>query len=95
MSLTLNLYGMARRPRDYTTAEQVLLATVAGRIRALRHDAGLSQEELADRAGLSRSHISKVENPISDLQLITLFRLSTALDLPLAELVGEGEPEMK
>lgn len=88
---TCTLYPMARRPRDYTPEELAFLATVAGRIRAYRHAAHLSQEELADLAGLSRSHISKVENPHSDLQLITLRRLAHALKIPLSEVVSLGE----
>src|SRR6476646_5384874 len=91
MAMTFTLYPMARRPREYTPDEKILLAAVAARIRAHRLAAGLSQEELADLAKLSRSHISKVENPNSDLQLITLVRLARALKIPLSELVNLEE----
>jgi transcriptional regulator with XRE-family HTH domain len=35
--------------------------TFAGRLRALRAAAGLTQQELADRAGLSRTHVGRLE----------------------------------
>jgi len=37
-------------------------STFGAMLRALRHQAGLSQRELAQRAGLDFSYISKVEN---------------------------------
>ena len=62
------------RPRPYpeTAGEQAALgrgrdipvtddASLAGRLRALREAAGLSQEELAERAGLSSHAISALE----------------------------------
>ena len=61
-------------------------------IRAARKSKGLKQEQLAEIAGLSTNHISKLENGKSGLQLNTLIQLADALDLSLDELVF-GDPE--
>ncbi len=53
-------------------------------VKQLRRDKGLSQQELADRAGLNRSAISKIENePAKKRHADTVKRLHDALDIPL------------
>ena len=60
------------------------------RIRELRELAGLSGGELAERAGLERSYVSKVERGERvRLSLATLAKLCDALDYSLAELVED------
>lgn len=57
------------------------------RIRALRREQGLNQDELAHRAGLHRSHIGLIENARRDAQLSTIYRLAVALALTPAQLL--------
>jgi transcriptional regulator with XRE-family HTH domain len=57
------------------------------RLRELRHAAGLTQETLADRAGLPHTHISAMERGIKLPNLLTLLRLAVALDCKVAKLV--------
>jgi len=57
------------------------------RLRELRHTAGLTQEALADRAGLPHTHISAMERGIKLPNLLTLLRLAVALDCKVAKLV--------
>lgn len=57
------------------------------RVRELRHAAGLTQEALADRAGLPHTHISAMERGIKLPNLLTLLRLAVALDCKVAKLV--------
>lgn len=57
------------------------------RLRELRHAAGLTQETLAERAGLPHTHISAMERGIKLPNLLTLLRLSVALDCKVAKLV--------
>ena len=57
------------------------------RLRELRHAAGLTQEALADRAGLPHTHISAMERGIKLPNLLTLLRLAVALDCKVAKLV--------
>ena len=62
---------------------------VALNIKRLRAALGLSQEELADRAGFHRTYISGVERVVRNPTITALDRIATALEVPLAELVSE------
>lgn len=56
--------------------------TFGKKIRALRVFHGWSQQELADKAGLKRSHISGIESDvISRHSVAAVFALSTALEV--------------
>jgi transcriptional regulator with XRE-family HTH domain len=57
------------------------------RVRARRHELGLSQEELADRADLHRTYISSLEQGRRNVAVRNLVRLAEALDFDPAELV--------
>jgi transcriptional regulator with XRE-family HTH domain len=52
-----------------------------------RRQAGLSQEELADRAGLHRTAISLSETGKRNPRLDTMARLADALGVPVTALV--------
>lgn len=78
---------MARIPRIYSTEERAYLKHVGIHLRQARLTARLSQEEVADRAGLSRSHISKIESALYDPQITTLLRISAAVNLDLKDLI--------
>ena len=52
---------------------------VALNLRKLREKAGLSQEELAARAGLARTYISGIENGRRNPTVIVLYEIATQL----------------
>jgi transcriptional regulator with XRE-family HTH domain len=56
------------------------------RIRELRDAKGWSQDQLADVAGLHRTHISLIENAKREIQLDTVEKLAAALAVEPAEL---------
>jgi DNA-binding XRE family transcriptional regulator len=56
------------------------------RIRDLRGKAGLSQEELADLAGLDRSYIGGVERGERNVSLINIHKIARALKLKPGDL---------
>jgi transcriptional regulator with XRE-family HTH domain len=56
------------------------------RIRELRQQKGLSQEELAFRAGIHRTYIGGIERGERNPGLKNIERLSRALGISLAEL---------
>ncbi|MGB8353039.1 MAG: response regulator [Chthoniobacteraceae bacterium] len=55
-------------------------------IRTKRNDLGISQEELADRAGLHRTYISDIERGARNLSLESIDKLATALQISIASL---------
>lgn len=44
-------------------------------IQELRKEKGLTQEELAEKCGTSKTYISRIENNASDIRLSTLMRI--------------------
>ena len=59
---------------------------LAGRIREIRVRKGLSQEELAHKAGLHLTHIGMIERGKANPTLDTLNKISSALKVPLWEI---------
>lgn len=55
-------------------------------MRRARAAAGLTQEELAERAGLDRSYIGGVERGDRNPTLIFIEKIAEGLDIDLAEL---------
>jgi len=63
-----------------------LLERFGDRIRELRHQRRLSQEALAERAGLHRTYIGFVERAERNPTLKTMEKLARGLEVSLAEL---------
>ena len=57
-----------------------MLREFGSRVRRARQDAGISQEQLADRAGLHRTYVGSVERGERNIGLLNIFILATALD---------------
>lgn len=55
-------------------------------VRRARADAGLSQEELADRAGLDRSYVGGVERGDRNPTLLVIAKLAKGLGLSVQQL---------
>lgn len=55
------------------------LLRIGETIRNERRRSGLSQEALADEAGLDRSHLGRIERGERNLTLLNLFRIADAL----------------
>ena len=58
---------------------------VGKRIKALRMEKGLSQEDLAYKSNLDRTYITYVENARKNVTIETLFKITQALDISLSE----------
>jgi transcriptional regulator with XRE-family HTH domain len=71
------------------------LQRFGARVREERERLGLSQEELADRAGLHRTYLGGVERGERNLGLLNVVRIARALDLPLPVLFSDstGRPK--
>ena len=61
---------------------------LAHNLRRLRVTAGLSQEELADRAGLHRTYISSVERAQRNVSLENLFKIAQGLEVSAQDLLN-------
>lgn len=65
--------------------EQILLK-FGNRIRELRVTKGLSQEELADLAGLHRTYIGMIERAEKNITLANIKRIADALEVEIGSL---------
>jgi transcriptional regulator with XRE-family HTH domain len=63
-----------------------LRRTVARNLRRLRKKRGLSQEELADRAGLNRNYVGMIEREENAPTVDALEQIAKALDINAVEL---------
>jgi len=57
-------------------------------IRAERKTAGLSQEALADAAGIDRSHMGKIERGERNVTLLNVARIADALERKPSDLLA-------
>ncbi|MFJ5804885.1 helix-turn-helix transcriptional regulator [Streptomyces sp. NPDC093093] len=62
---------------------------IGSRLRDARIAADLSQERLAELAGIDRKTVVRLEGGSSDVRLTIWLLLARALNVPLAELVKE------
>lgn len=62
------------------------LKKLGARLRDLRQERGLSQEALADTAGIGRSYMSGIERGVRNCSTLHLIRLAHALRVPVGEL---------
>jgi transcriptional regulator with XRE-family HTH domain len=62
---------------------------VAGNIRKWRLERGLSQEEVAHRAGIVVSYYGQVERGRRNVSISVLGRIADALEVPLVRLVDQ------
>jgi transcriptional regulator with XRE-family HTH domain len=69
--------------------EDDVMASVARTVRAIRHSRGLSADQLAMRAGVSKGALVALENASANPNLATLVRLADALGVPVSDLVGQ------
>jgi transcriptional regulator with XRE-family HTH domain len=60
---------------------------VAINVRRLRYDRGWTQEDLADRVGLSERYVGQVERAQASMTITVLGRIANALEVEAAKLV--------
>lgn len=66
--------------------DRVVLRNFGNRVRQLRRRRKLSQEALADEAGLDRSYVGGVERGERNVSLANIEKIALALGVPLTEL---------
>lgn len=74
--------------KEYYRVMSKLIQTFAKNLRILRKKAGLSQEELAHRAGLHRTYVGSVEREERNISLKNVERLANALNVSATTLLS-------
>ncbi len=67
----------------------------ADAVRARRRALHLSQEQVAQRSGLDRKTVNRVEQAVQNLSMDRMWRLAEALDLDVRDLLGPGRPAVE
>lgn len=80
------------RPSEGSAREAQRLNSFGRRLRQLRNWQDLSQEALAQRSGVSRDFIAKVEQGRVSPGLLRIWELADGLGISLPELFGEDLP---
>lgn len=67
--------------------EKQYLKRLGERVRRLRKESGLTMEQLADKANLTRMHVYRIEKARSEPSLIVLRRIAKILRVKLRDLI--------
>jgi len=70
--------------------EDKAIRTFAVRLRELRHAKGISQERLAEEAGIHRTYLGGIELGLRNPSLRNIARIAHALGIPIRELFSES-----
>src|SRR2546428_7969822 len=77
---------MSQLPTKTTTTRHDVKWSFATVVRACRSRLGISQEELAGRAGLHRTYVSDIERGARNLSLESIEKLARALETSVSAL---------
>ena len=92
---------MAKRTRPEDAAWSDYAGRLATNLQRLRHERGLSQEDVAYRSGLTRYTYQKYEKGESkpgtpaNPMIRTLLAMSQALDVELTEILPPDAPDLR
>ena len=69
------------------TIDSEILRKFGERVRQLRKQKDISQEELAYRAGLHRTYIGMIERAEKNITLLNIEKIAVALDVSISDLL--------
>jgi transcriptional regulator with XRE-family HTH domain len=69
--------------------DKTLLLQLGERVKALRVTRGLSQEELAERAGMSLKHLGEIERAVTEPSITAVLGLCKGLEVRVLELLPD------
>ena len=72
------------------TTKTTLAQHVGARARTIRDTQGLTQRQIADKAGMVHQEVSRFESGTSNPRLDTLEQIADALDVSVEELVKDS-----
>jgi len=76
-----------RHLRVIEEEDQSQRTMVGARLRRVREESGLSQQQLSDRCGIAQESLSRIETGRRDPRLATLRKLAVGMGLTLTELL--------
>ena len=68
-------YGRVGSTKRDNFDEKAQYFVISEMLKEARHEAHMTQDELADKVGTKKSYISRLENGKCDIQLSTLYRI--------------------
>lgn len=74
--------------KTYSKEQSNFLQKIGLRIRELRFEAGLSQEELAFKSSLDRTYIGSVERGERNISILNLRKIAIALAVHINEITS-------
>lgn len=77
-----------------TSKDNNINSKIGLKVKLLRTKLKLSQEELAERAELSKNFVGAIERGTSSPTIETLYRIAKALEVSLPELVDTAKIEL-
>lgn len=95
-ALLRNVSGITRKRQVGESIEELALEeAIARNVRGYRLQQGLSVGDMAQRIGISKAMLSKIENAQTSCSLSTLARLAEGLDVPVTSLFRGAETERR
>ena len=90
--VTLAIFALQARRiiflQDDFMQKEPILVLFGRNVQNHRKAQGLSQEQLADRAGVHRTYIGMIERAEKNITLCNIERIANALDLSISDLVS-------
>jgi transcriptional regulator with XRE-family HTH domain len=68
-------------------SDEEVMRRFGARLREVRERAKVSQEKLAELAGLHRTYVSSVERGQRNISLVNIAKLASALEVPMGGLM--------
>ena len=69
---------------------ETVMVRFGQRLRKVREQAGISQEKLAELAGLHRTYVSSVERGLRNISIENIEKLAKALHVSMARLMPDS-----
>lgn len=85
---------MTEIPEDQAAIVEHVRLWASGRVREIRENRGLTQQQLADKMGVHFTRVSDLENNRSDFKCSTLFRAAAAMGVRM-ETLFRGCPDWR
>ncbi|HKY91227.1 MAG TPA: helix-turn-helix transcriptional regulator [Nevskiaceae bacterium] len=84
---------MSAQPAAAPDDRDPLQASLGTRVRRLRARRGMTRRQLAQEADVSERHLANLEAGVGNPSILVLRQVASALDCPLAELLGDETTE--